>query len=126
MYELNPQSIFNYALDFITKQGKPSIERKPDGEIVCQYLSDSGLRCAASCLFTDEERNLIVTKKLNVESAHGLYFNNAFPERLLPFIGLIRSIQRAHDGASRTDNFIKHFRLNMSDVASANGLTYES
>jgi len=127
-YELNPQSIFNYAYKFIVEQGQPSVTINKFTSCVsgCRYLGDSGLKCAASCLFTDEERQYVLDEGMNSGSVHNLRSRSLFPERLYPFFQIINSIQSAHDDAalrkqgeewSTNGDFVAAFKVNMARVA---------
>ena len=84
------QKVFDYVVNFLVKQGKPSISTYNNED--CQYYSDDGKRCAVGCLILPEEYD----QEWDSDLAAYDIITDKIP-RLKPFDDILYELQQLHD-----------------------------
>jgi hypothetical protein len=107
------QADFDFVMQSMIEQGRPSLNVGINGTLVCAYRGKNGTKCAAGLFIPDElySENIEGTSLLG-ESVYKLECFKGKSHRLL------LSMQRAHDASSEDpNNFIGQFRNRMRLVA---------
>ena len=99
------QSIVETAVMGIVSQGGPSAVFDGQGAR-CQYLSQSGRRCAIGLFLNDVSalQNCMVAESYEVQDA---LMQNGVPVRGLTDIAFLQGLQNAHDFAA-TESLVAH------------------
>lgn len=114
MQERTNQELFDYVLNAIRKQGKPSIVNSR-----CRYIMSDGRRCSAGHLM-DRPRENMNGPAGNIRNYQELLDSGVSEEQM----SLVRRLQRAHDQAAFMTAFIDVFEENMEGAAEEFGLSY--
>jgi hypothetical protein len=112
-FPLTLQQAFDIAYKKVIDQGEPSIK---DGD--CIYNGPNGLHCAASFVFMETDPDVCQfewdTDEPGVNARDALhrlgYLEFTLSELML-------RIQRAHDYAADSDDFVNDYRVRMAGVA---------
>lgn len=119
------QEMFDYVLQAIRKQGRPSFILNGRGGIQCKYLMPDGCRCSAGHLMdnpSDWDGSCVAPVP-----ASELYSSGVRLEQQ----GLVSKLQSAHDQAARNmvheeADFMACFEANMNEVAYKFELQYNA
>lgn len=118
---MSPQEVFDTVVKAIIAQGKPPFDSSTDK---CYYRGPNGTKCAAGFLIPDDQYNpdfegrriSAIFSDVPALSAEVGYES----------IGLLDSLQVAHDTAARTSNsdadFLTTFRKHAGYAAESRGL----
>lgn len=112
--ESSAQEVFDYIANHLLKQAKVSVYGG-----LCRYVGKEGLRCAAGCLFTEEQyRYSCINYPDGVE---GRSWYKLVEDRVVPgtHCDLITSLQTIHDSYQP-----RWWKQNLSHLAKANGLSW--
>lgn len=121
---MNEQLFFDTAVDFIRKQGVPSVDET--GE--CAYFGERGMGCAFSVALADgvepsDVEDIAADALLDEERTHLLKAEFRSLDK-----GLAERVQAAHDDAhldlEEAGNYMLGFEENMKTVAEEFGLNY--
>lgn len=95
--QVSAQEVFDFIVSHVLNQGKPAVR---DHEGNCVYRTYNGLTCAAGCLIPYGNYSLAM-ENINWSSL-------ARAEGVESHVGLVESLQGAHDSAAR-DYFAASF-----------------
>jgi len=99
---LTAQAVFDNVVAALAAQGGPSRADLPDtAGGGCAYRGDYGRKCAVGHLIRDDEYE----PSMENQSVEGLLDRHLLPDRLIPFAGLLGSLQDAHDRADYDTGF---------------------
>lgn len=101
------QEVFDQVVGHLRRQG-----RKSRSDDMCLYRGPEGLMCAAGCLMTDEEAELVTEDKTWM----GLVEGNVVPQA---HAELVQHLQNIHDADE-----IYEWETRFAALAGQRGLTY--
>lgn len=119
---MTAQEVFDAVVAHLVQQGA-----KCGDEDRCYYRGPvgsplEGMKCAVGALISDEEYVSEMDDPWHSSSAHGLMTRGLLPERLVPTVMLLNSLQRVHDsGKDWVDGLQRvagRYRLNAALVPS--------
>lgn len=97
---MTPQQAFDTTVAHILTQGVPAISKPEKGPTTCMYKTESGLKCAAGCLISDEDyatyQDVIEGIGFTDVAAKIPALQSLSPETL----ALIKLVQNAHDDSA--------------------------
>ncbi len=99
------QELYDYIVEAIVKQGRPSVGDNDR----CLYRGPDGLKCAAGHVIPDSMYSPIAMENAGVLA---LADQGQMPKSLIPHIGLIGTLQNAHDGSCQRPHFLDWFLSN--------------
>ena len=95
------QELYDYIVDAIVKQGRPSVGDNDR----CLYRGPDGLKCAYGHVHPD----IMYSEDMENRGVHDLNGSGKLPKSLTPHVGLISYLQDAHDVASNQADFLGAF-----------------
>lgn len=122
LHQFTEQEVFDFICRKVIEQGVPAME-----DISCKYLTADGKKCAAGHLMLEQDLKVLKAKG-SVDVFIGSDFKvlgwEMSPFTISPFhLGLISSLQNAHDGSSmKGDWFLSEFKRMALDVATNRNL----
>jgi len=96
------QELFDYIVEAIVKQGRPSVGDNDR----CLYRGPDGLKCAAGHVIPDSMYSPVRMENHSVDT---LRRDSKLPDSLIPLMELLAYLQNAHDGNSQRVDFLSGF-----------------
>ena len=115
----NAQEVFDTSVSHLIKQGKPAATDGMYG--TCSYRTPEGLKCAVGCLITTKEYK----KSMEGKNVSALIEDNLIPKKLLPYIALLKSLQKLHDITLFSSGIGSKFINEAVTIASDFGLAFK-
>jgi hypothetical protein len=104
------QELYDYIVEAIVKQGRPSVGDNDR----CLYRGPDGLKCAAGHVIPDSFYSALIEENTGVLQ---LRLKGRLPKSLAPHVDLISYLQDAHDAASRWADFLRIFMQDAERLA---------
>lgn len=98
---IEAQELYDYIVEAIVKQGRPSVGDNDR----CLYRGPDGLKCAYGHVIPDS----LYSEELEGESVEILADRGKFPETLQEHEALLQNLQYAHDTFSDAKDFLASF-----------------
>lgn len=95
------QELYDYIVEAIVKQGRPSVGDNDR----CLYRGPDGLKCAYGHVHPDS----MYSEDMEDSNIQRLNEMGRIPKSLLPHIDLLLYMQRNHDGTHPGHNFLSSF-----------------
>jgi hypothetical protein len=95
------QELYDYIVEAIVKQGRPSVGDNDR----CLYRGPDGLKCAYGHVHPDS----MYSEDMENTGVLQLRLKGRLPKSLVPHVDLISYLQDAHDAASRWADFLRIF-----------------
>lgn len=95
VYPKTSQEIFDIVAKHLLTQNVKAM----DGNGICMYRNDKGLKCAVGCLIPSEHYDPSIEKQTLYFLSHDAYINPKLKAFLKDNYGLLLSLQALHDYA---------------------------
>lgn len=109
------QELYDYIVEAIVKQGRPSVGDNDR----CLYRGPDGLKCAAGHVIPDS----MYSENMEGKDVHSLMCKKQMPKSLIPHEKLLRAMQSAHDGTKPAEDddlpFIAFFQHKANTLAAS-------
>jgi hypothetical protein len=99
---IKAQELYDYIVEAIVKQGRPSVGDNDR----CLYRGPDGLKCAAGHVIPDSMYSPV---RMEDKSVDTLRRDSKLPDSLIPHVELLFRLQNAHDGNSQRVDFLSCF-----------------
>ncbi|MCB1466605.1 MAG: hypothetical protein KDK08_05540 [Rhizobiaceae bacterium] len=119
---MDAQQILDTVYDHLVKQGGPALIKKTS-DPTCAYRGVNNMSCAVGCLILDAE----YSDDMEFTNVTGLKACGMLPERLLPHINLLKTLQNAHDTYIERayGRFVRaSLNAHFASIASGHGLSF--
>jgi hypothetical protein len=107
---IEAQELYDYIVEAIVKQGRPSVGDNDR----CLYRGPDGLKCAAGHVIPDSMYSPVIMENAGVVTIHN---QSGLPKSLIPHVDLMCYLQNAHDGNSQRVDFLRGFLSSAKNTA---------
>jgi len=107
---IEAQELYDYIVEAIVKQGRPSVGDNDR----CLYRGPDGLKCAAGHVIPDSFYSALMKENAGVFQ---LETEGRLPKSLIPHVNLMGYLQDAHDVAATRMEFMNTFLLDADRTA---------